>query len=134
MQTFSNPENPKEPANAIQNHAVHSTQDIDEKKERGNKDSLTKLEKQLAKLKRQTRVSSKLLRTYKKNKEVDPAKVAAALGKLGHNSGSKKSLLTTKTLSDYLTNRKILHKEVFKIINKRDFKKMMPKSLKVIMH
>lgn len=106
----------------IQNHAINSTQDVEKNPSdsagRGRKRS--KLQSRLkAKVKRLT------LEHYNPILELDEIEIEFERWQNEHIT------LNIKSLSDFCNEKEKLAKEVFSIINKKEFKKLLPTNLQV---
>ncbi len=124
---------------AIQDDDVNSTQGIcdstmDEShvKTKSEDDIFRKLDQKQRHLKKKIKASLKLLKEYK-NKTISTEKVLK-FQKDFKLLGAQTAILGIKPLSEYGDKKKLLCKELFKVIDKKQFKKMLPKNLKVLIN
>ena len=108
-----------EGSDAIQNHAINSTQDV-EKRSRKSKKAKQKDLKQRFK----TRLRKLELRYY------EPVELNNIEREF--SSWSEKHLvLGLQSLGEHLHDKKLLGKEIFRLVSKREFKALLPDNLKV---
>ena len=113
---------PSEPDD-IQNHAINSTQDLDRKFQ-------MRADENAGKSKLKSRFKAKLkhlgLTTY------DPILEVEEIESDFREWSSQHLVLQLKSLSELVADRSQLSREVFHIINKKEFKKLLPRRLKVL--
>ena len=108
-----------EGSDAIQNHAINSTQDV-KKRSRKSKKAKQKDLKQKFK----TRLKKLELRYY------EPVELNNIEREF--SSWSEKHLvLDLQALREHVHDKKLLGKEIFRLVSKREFKALLPENLKV---
>ena len=107
----------------IQNHAINSTQDLDRKFQ-------IRADSSTGKSRLKSRFKAKLkhlnLTTY------DPILELEEIESDFREWSSQHLVLKLKSLSELVGDRNQLSREIFHIINKKEFKKLLPKRLKVL--
>ena len=112
----------KEEPSDVQNHAINSTQDIE--KEHGTDDYVGKKKSKL-RARFKTKLKQLNLKCY------DPILELNEIESDFKSWSNEHLIFDVKSLSELVDNKKQLGKEVFHLINKKEFKKLLPKSLKV---
>eukprot|EP00794_Sanderia_malayensis_P008154 gene8154-9026_t len=122
--------NKPDDVNAVQNDVVNSTQDVYENRIEAGADDRERLnlKRKHSELKRKIKEYIVVLKDYERD-NVNPENLANIKEEFQLFLGPE-NIIGIKPLDECIDNRTLLCKQLFKIINKKKFKKMLPRNLK----